>query len=279
MWFEVEKLGSDLYVFTDWMGDYHPRFGRILTHSYLLLGATRAVVVDCGLGIGDLRVAVGEITDLPVELLLTHNHSDHIGSAFAFDHVSIGVGDAEQLERGLGAQDAEYILEYEYRTSRETPSGFSFSELRSDQRWRIRPSRVLSDGDEIDIGQSALRVLTTPGHTPGSCCFLDLERRLVFTGDTLYEGNLNIQLDGSDLAEYRTSIRSLDSIPSGFRLLPGHYLTPISTMIIGDVSDGLRRLGTTPDAVSVGEGWVEADFERFSLTVRSSELERDSPLS
>jgi glyoxylase-like metal-dependent hydrolase (beta-lactamase superfamily II) len=274
MWFEVEKLGPGLYVFTDWMGDHHPRFGRILTHSYLLVGAARAVVVDCGLGIGDLRAAVEEITDLPVELLLTHNHSDHIGSAFSFDHVSIGVGDAEQLGSGLGAQDAEYVLEYEGRTSRKTPPGFSFSHLRSDDRWRIRPSRVLSDGDEIDLGQSALSVVATPGHTPGSCCFLDSERRLAFTGDTVYEGNLNIQLDGSDLAAYRSSIHSLESIPAGFQLLPGHYLTPVPTRIIGDVYEGLSHMTTTPDARTVGEGWVEADFERFSLTVRSSALER-----
>jgi glyoxylase-like metal-dependent hydrolase (beta-lactamase superfamily II) len=272
MWFEVQEVGPDLFAFTDWMGDHHPRFGRILTHSYLVIGRSLAVVVDCGLGIGDLRSAVAELTDLPVELLLTHNHSDHIGSAFSFDHVSVGGRDADQLERGLCAQDAEFVLEYEDRTSREIPHGFSFSQLEAEDRWRIRPSRVLSDGDEIDIGGSVLKVVSTPGHTPGSCCFVHHGRQLVFTGDTVYEGNLNVQLDGSDLAEYRRSIRSLLSIPSGFRLMPGHYATPVGTQIIGDVSDGLSRLSTTHESRSVGSEWIEADFERFSLTVRSSEL-------
>jgi glyoxylase-like metal-dependent hydrolase (beta-lactamase superfamily II) len=267
-WLDVRRIRRDLYVLTDWLGDTHPRFGPIYTHSYLLLGDERAALIDTGVGFADLRDAVSAITDLPVDVLLTHNHSDHIGGSFVFDTVCVAAADAEQLEHGLREQDAGFVAEYESRTTRRLPRDFDFAPYLKPERWARRPDRVLESGDVVQLGGLDLEVITTPGHTPGSCCFLDVAGGRLFSGDTVYEGNLNIQLDSSDFAAYPASIDALLSIADGTDVLPGHYATPVSSGIIRDVRDGLERMAAgNVDYMTVSPDWLEADFESFSITI------------
>jgi hydroxyacylglutathione hydrolase len=84
------------------------------------------------------------------------------------------------------------------------------------------PDRLLDDGDEIRAGEIALRVLYTPGHSPGSICLVGEGR--VFVGDTLFEGSIGrTDLPGGDYALIMRSIRDkLLPLPDETVVYPGH---------------------------------------------------------
>ena len=60
---------------------------------FLIAGDERALLVDAGVGIGDLKTFIGGLTDRPIDVLLTHNHRDHVGNAPRYSAVHMGKGD------------------------------------------------------------------------------------------------------------------------------------------------------------------------------------------
>ncbi len=81
--------------------------------------------------------------------------------------------------------------------------------------------RYLLDGEELEFGQFKLRVIHTPGHTPGSLCFLVGNH--LFTGDTLLAGGIGRERPGTDLRQQLISIASrLGRLPLGTAIYPGH---------------------------------------------------------
>jgi hydroxyacylglutathione hydrolase len=85
---------------------------------------------------------------------------------------------------------------------------------------------LLKDGSLIKLGNEALKVLHTPGHTPGSICLLD--EKLVFTGDTLFAGGIGrTDFPGGSMSEMRDSLKKLMELPLNLLLYPGHGETSI----------------------------------------------------
>lgn len=82
----------------------------------------------------------------------------------------------------------------------------------------------LKDGDIIEIGESRILVIATPGHSPGGICLYDQADRLLFTGDTLFKGSIGrTDLPGGDYMQLINSIRSkILSLPDNITVFPGH---------------------------------------------------------
>ena len=266
-WFEIQGLGLGVKAFTEWLGDADSRFGPIFTHSYLVEGEKGAALIDAGLGIGDLRVAVAEVTDLPVQVLLTHSHYDHVGSAHLFGDVAIGEGDETALALELSAEMQAYADLIPGRCSRPVPTAFAWRDYRIVP---TQPTRVLRDGDVVELGGRQLRVIHTPGHSPGSACFLDSGAGYLFTGDTVYRGDLNIQLEQSDPTTYAASMERLAGMASDVsEVFPAHLETPLDPGIIGEIHGGMVSVLDGTAAMTPAGAWEEASFERFSLTVEA----------
>jgi len=172
-WFEVYKLTSDTYAI------YEPyQFEEAL--SYLVLGEERAVVIDTGTGIGNLKQTIKELTDLPVSVVNTHTHWDHIGSNYQFEEV-VCFNNPECIEKMRIGKDNESLQGSITGDSVWKPLPEDFNPT----SWTIpsvEPTELLEDGDFIDLGKRTLEVIHTPGHSPGSICFLDKKHRILFTG-------------------------------------------------------------------------------------------------
>lgn len=89
-WFTVERMDDDTFALSEYRHWEE-------THSYLLLGRDRALLLDTGLGVGGLRREVEALTDRPVTVTLTHVHWDHIGGCGQFEPPAVHAAEADWL--------------------------------------------------------------------------------------------------------------------------------------------------------------------------------------
>lgn len=140
-------------------------------------------------------------------ILLTHGHYDHI----------LGV---PALKAHTGAEvlihkaDADCFWDTE-KSLASFDHSFSQTPMKAD--------RLLSDGEEIHLGETVLSVLHTPGHTKGGVCYIDYQDRLIFSGDTLFcltAGRTDFP--GGSFEELMASLITLRNLPGDYIVYPGH---------------------------------------------------------
>jgi glyoxylase-like metal-dependent hydrolase (beta-lactamase superfamily II) len=164
------------------------------TNQYLL-GAARPLVIDVAPYDDEnaRRFSAVPGAEGPAAILLTHIHPDHVGGALSL----------------RAATDAPIAVHR--RRAAFTVGGQP-----------LAPDRVLDDGDEIAWGEGRLRVLHTPGHESGHVCYLDPDRRWLFTGDLILgTGTTIVAPPDGDMAAYLASLRRLRELDL-VRILPGH---------------------------------------------------------
>ena len=213
-WFEVYKVSEGTFAICE---PGH-REGVI---SYLIEGRNKAVLLDSGMGIGDIKRAVEHLTRLEVSVVNSHTHFDHMGDNRQFHEIAVFNDDfeIENLKRGRTVEELKSELNQEL-FHRPLPKGFN------PKSYRIlpsKPTRLLKHEESIDLGDRALKVLHTPGHSPGSICLLDTKSRELFTGDTFYLSSLLAHFPESDLLAYYQTADYLSSLaPSISVLRPSH---------------------------------------------------------
>ena len=127
--FTVTDLGEGLWEIADCVG----------CRCYLVKGRNRVALVDSCVGVGDLRPVVGELSrGLPVTVLLTHRHHDHIAGSYLFDDVRIPR--EEDVDIALGEEQNEHAVRI-YVEQGRAPEG-AFSAMREG----TRPSFPLRGG-------------------------------------------------------------------------------------------------------------------------------------
>ena len=173
--------------------------------SYLVVGEEKAVMVDCGMLPGPIMPMIRGITQLPVELLLTHAHPDHYGAAAEFDRIWMHEQDIAALDEmepafvGMGVKPLP----------REKLCAFA-------------------DGHVFDLGGACLLAAELTGHTPGSTVFVHEAEKVIFSGDAVGSGDIVLMAvpKAFSLSAYRRSLQAfLDrSLPwADYAWLAGHW--------------------------------------------------------
>ncbi len=255
-WFEVYEVEPGVFAI------YEPgQFEEII--SYLILGSENALLFDTGLGIGDIRAVVDQLTALPITVVNSHTHYDHVGGNHQFDDVRGTETDYTRNNSAGRAHDAVAEFVGDGWIWKDTPEGFSKDAYVSKPFTVTGPVR---DGDVLDLGGRSLEILLTPGHAPDSLCLLDRDNGLLFTGDTLYPATLYAHLEGSDFREYtKTAARLATLATEVSTVLPAHNEPRIS-------ADYLTRMRDAFDAIANGEaesvpsdGAQEYSFDGFTI--------------
>lgn len=198
---------------------------------FLLVGSEKALLIDTGIGIGDLAGFIRQFTDLPLMVCYTHNHLDHVGGVGAFAEGWISPADQAWFASGGGVSNDRAIREGYVRMIAAREKGLYPYKLEEDLgEWGPEPVlHPLHDGMEIDLGGRLVRAVAVPGHTPGGIAFLDYATRSLFLGDAC-NGFLILTPplpDGSGHVTVREAQGSLSKLrslrPLYERMYNGHY--------------------------------------------------------
>lgn len=229
-WFTAERIDRDTYAISEYRHWEE-------THCYLLLGEERAVLIDTGLGIADIREVVKKLTELPVLVLTTHVHWDHIGGHRCFPQFAVHEAEVGWIS-GKFPLPLQAVKENLLREPCTFPQGFDPEGYRIFQG---TPARILRDNDRIELGGRSLTVLHTPGHSPGHCCFYEPERKYLFAGDLIYQGCLDAFYPTTDPVLFMKSVHRMAGL-SVEKVLPGHHQLHISPALIGKIDKGFQKL-------------------------------------
>lgn len=261
-WFEVYEIRQGVFAL------YEPRqFEEVI--SYLIVGSERALLFDTGMGIASIRKLASALTSLPVIVLNSHTHPDHIGGNHEFENI-LGVDTKFTRANTAGYHDPE-MKTWVNLPNICPPLPVSF---KADD-YAIPPfqiSKFISDRETIDLGNRTLQILFVPGHTPDSLCILDEENKLLFTGDTFYLGPIYLFAPGTDLQRFGDSVARLEKLSSQIDLLLPAHNVPVASpdylqklqQAVTSVKDGKSK------GVPTKEGLTQHSFQDFSLIVRGS---------
>ena len=255
-WFEVYRVRPDVFAI------YEPhQFEEVI--SYLILGSRRALLFDTGLGVGRISHVTAKLTSLPVTVLNSHTHFDHIGGNAEFSEV---MGEDTSFTRAsIKGQSNIYSRD---ALAAERICGTLAAGVRADS-YAIRPwhiSHWVQDGERIDLGGRQLEIIFTPGHTPDSLCLLDRKHGLLFTGDTFYPGPIYLFTPETDFAAYaRSASRLANLAPSLKLLLPGHNVPVAEPGYLTRLLEAVRKVQAGLVNSTVIEGRREYRFQDFSL--------------
>jgi glyoxylase-like metal-dependent hydrolase (beta-lactamase superfamily II) len=230
--------------------------------SYLLFGINSAILVDTGMGVGNIKSVIDQYTNLPVKVVNTHTHWDHIGGNYQFEEVAIHEAEVEKLRQGV-LDDFLRVQMRKENLSRPLPTSFRV------ENYHIPPStptRLLKDGDYLDLEEYKLEVLHLPGHSPGSICLWNANSGHLFTGDVIYPGPLYAHIPGSNLQEYIKSIKTLKKILNSVEtLFPAHNQTPLNRSFLKEVIEGFEDIESGSASLLEYETYYCYNFPRFRV--------------
>lgn len=220
-WFEYERLPEGVTRI------WEPHVIRVMQcNIWHVRGRDRDLLIDTGMGIASLHDAAQHLFDKALTAVATHSHLDHVGSLHEFDDRIVHRLESEILTRASdnfsmlrGEHPVEMIESLEragYDIDRcfitALPhANFNLSRFNCPA---APATRLVEEGDVLDLGDRVFEVLHLPGHSPGSIGLWEAATATLFSGDAVYDGPLLDEIPGSDIPAYLRTMRRLEQLPA-----------------------------------------------------------------
>ena len=173
-------------------------------------GRDRDLLVDSGMGVVPLRESIPLLTERPVIAVASHTHFDHIGAHHEFDERLVHPAEADLLAAPTRAATLAdpYVTDDIFTAL--PPGPYRSTEYAVTA---APATRLVEDGDRIDLGDRVFEVIHTPGHSPGGIALWEAATGILFSGDIVYDGPLIEDTYHSDLGDYVASMERLLRLP------------------------------------------------------------------
>jgi glyoxylase-like metal-dependent hydrolase (beta-lactamase superfamily II) len=235
-WFEIYRPAPGVFAI------YEPHQAEE-TIGYLIVGQKRALLFDTGMGISDIKKITAELTKLPIIVLNSHTHDDHVGGNWDFDTV-YGVDTDFTRNNAKGSREDAQAEITPDQICGSLPKGFD-PKAYVTRPWKI--TAYIHDGERFDLGGRSIEVIATPGHTPDAISLIDRANGLLFTGDTYYPAPIWLFRPETNLDAYAASIRRLAALAPQVKLVLGAHNIPVASPAV------LAQLIAAFDAVRAGK--------------------------
>jgi len=278
-WFDVYKLRPNIYAI------FEPAQWQEVM-SYLFIGTDKAMLLDTGMNIGDMKQVTDVLTDKPVFVVNSHSDFDHVGCNWQYDEVwafddaegyarynaKHGITNKQAIEWELVAPWTMWPAEY---GGKDLPEHFSYDTY-CIPRYKI--THWVREGDVIDLGNMRFEVYSTPGHSTDSISLLDRKHGLLAVGDVW----ANSWLFCNDLEAYTATAAKLAGLSKAADyLLPQHNVTMIAARWMVQMDHAFRAIDNGTANHYVDETYPPPDdewntryywFGYFGVMVAWSEL-------
>lgn len=204
-WYETRRVGDDV----TYIGEPHIKeFYRC--NIWHVRGRDRDMLVDSGMGVLSLREYVPLVTECPCICVASHTHFDHIGCHHEFEDRVVHRDEADLLANPTRANTLAdpYVTDDVF--TRLPPGPYSSTEYAVKQ---APATRLVDDGDVIDLGDRVFEVVHTPGHSPGGIALWEKATGILFSGDIVYDGPLIEDCYHSEPVDYIASMKRLLDYP------------------------------------------------------------------
>ena len=215
MWFETTELEHNIWRIDESFVNISER-GLM----YFIEGRDRDLLIDGGYGLVPLRPNLPLVDSERTIFVATHTHFDHIGAAWEFAERWV-----HAAEVGVMAQPTQQNTQILPYLAGLSPFDVTPPSWGSAETYHINPApatRILRDGDTIDLGDRQFEVLHTPGHSPGSISLWEAATGVLIAADVLYNGTLLDELIDSNIPDLLKSHERLAQLPIQV-VHPGHY--------------------------------------------------------
>jgi glyoxylase-like metal-dependent hydrolase (beta-lactamase superfamily II) len=204
-WYRLESKADDITLIDE---PYIQEFYRC--NVWHVRGRDRDMLVDSGMGVVSLREWVPLVTERSLTAVASHTHFDHIGCHHEFDDRCVHRLEAEIMSNPTRAA----TLANPYVTDEIFDALPPLPYASTDYAVKAAPAtRLLEDGDLIDLGDRHFEVIHTPGHSPGGIALWEAATATLFSGDIVYDGPLIEDTYHANAEDYYRSMLRLYDLP------------------------------------------------------------------
>ena len=233
--YPVKTIAENTYMISD--------FG--IANCYLLVGDEKALLIDCGVGIGDIAGVVKRITDKPVIVAGTHGHVDHIGGAAAFPEIYLHPLDCGKHYRF----NTNFFVRLCLLAGSRGVVDKSIK-TRDLIKFKNKPEIIeMENGRVFDLGGRRVEVIHSTGHTKGSVLFKDEKTKILFVGDNMCPSPWLFLANADYVDEWLKSAKEIYALTEEYEPWWSHEGGLLSRKLISDV-------------IRIGEEVVNVKFKR-----------------
>lgn len=262
----VTKISENTWQFTE-------KFLGENVYCYLLTGSRSALLIDTAYAFTDIAGAIHEITDLPLIVVNTHGHFDHVTGNYRFGKAYMSSKDNDL-----------YMIHTRQKPLEELLVGIAGGGIKGKAALLLlRPTLKKLLAHEVpdtlplpecgyfDLGERVIRIIETPGHTQGSISLLDEKNGWLFSGDTCGDEGMLLHFpEGTSADEFHKTIRTIrDLVRTGAvtRNYPSHQTSPAPLEKLAYYEDLLTRL---EKAELTEEEWKSGIVQKGSIKIQFS---------
>ena len=217
-WYKVRRLDDDVTAISE---PFIQEFYRC--NIWHVRGRDSDMLVDSGMGVVSLREYVPLVTGRDLIAVASHTHFDHIGCHHEFECRAVHAAEADLLAHPTRANTLAdpYVTDEIFDALPPEPYCSKCYGVKS-----APATRILEDGDTVDLGDRVFEVIHTPGHSPGGIALYEKATEILFSGDILYDGPLIEDTYHSNAGDYLSSMERLLKIPA--RIVHGGHFPSFS---------------------------------------------------